>query len=382
MPNTVVISTTANDVHASFLEEALPHAGWQCYRWINSDLPIAQVATIELMCTVETLMTLSAQGQESTTINPSKVVFLNRRRVEYQKLNNEIHDKDKPIAERELQRFSDNLIHLLGTSEWPVNDVGCARRAENKAYQLQVAKTCGLLIPKTCITSATDKAVEFIRSCGTVGCLAKPFRGAMWKNGEDIFVSYSALVTVEDVRNSMSLRFSPTIFQEYIPKLFEVRINAFDRTFIGARINSQKDARTEVDWRTVSPRYLDIEEIEIPEPIVKRCGEMMRRLGLVFGCFDFIVDRSMNWIFIEINQMGQFLWIEQANRDIPLLDMFVQLLTRRGQVVRAPQFGIRFENLAAAAYERLRAEKSNRVPLRAVGFVQEDAPAFNEETNG
>lgn len=57
------------------------------------------------------------------------------------------------------------------------------------------------------------------------------------------------------------------------------------------------------------------------------CRALMKRLGLVFGCFDFIVTPAGEYVFLEINQMGQFLWIEEANPDFPLLQMFCDFIT-------------------------------------------------------
>jgi hypothetical protein len=52
---------------------------------------------------------------------------------------------------------------------------------------------------------------------------------------------------------------------------------------------------------------------------------LMRDLGLVFGCLDFIVTPSDECVFLEVNDMGQFLFVE-AFTNIPLLDAFSELL--------------------------------------------------------
>ena len=36
----------------------------------------------------------------------------------------------------------------------------------------------------------------------------------------------------------------------------------------------------------------------------------MRDLEIYYGALDFIVDIDGNWVFLEVNSMGQFLWIE------------------------------------------------------------------------
>ena len=78
---------------------------------------------------------------------------------------------------------------------------------------------------------------------------------------------------------------------------------------------------------SVSPRDLAVEPLKLPAIVEDRCLALLAKLGLQFGCIDMIVSPAGDWIFLEINQMGQFLWIEEANQDIHLLENFVQLLT-------------------------------------------------------
>ena len=52
----------------------------------------------------------------------------------------------------------------------------------------------------------------------------------------------------------------------------------------------------------------------------------MHDLGLAFGCLDFIVTPDGKYVFLEVNQMGQFLWVEVANPDLLVLDAFCHLL--------------------------------------------------------
>lgn len=60
---------------------------------------------------------------------------------------------------------------------------------------------------------------------------------------------------------------------------------------------------------------------------------MMNELGIVFGCFDFIVTDDNQYVFLEVNEMGQFLWIEELLPELKMLDSFCNLLlsTRSSQ---------------------------------------------------
>ena len=48
-------------------------------------------------------------------------------------------------------------------------------------------------------------------------------------------------------------------------------------------------------------------------------------MGLVFGCFDLVVTPEDEYVFLEVNQMGQFLFVERFC-GLPLLDAFSEFL--------------------------------------------------------
>ena len=49
-------------------------------------------------------------------------------------------------------------------------------------------------------------------------------------------------------------------------------------------------------------------------------------MSLEFGCIDLIYSKSGHFIFLEINEAGQFLWKELADSKISLLDTFCRFL--------------------------------------------------------
>ena len=52
----------------------------------------------------------------------------------------------------------------------------------------------------------------------------------------------------------------------------------------------------------------------------------MRCMGLVFGALDLIVTPDEEYLFLEINEQGQFLWIEDYNPEFKMLDIFLHFL--------------------------------------------------------
>jgi glutathione synthase/RimK-type ligase-like ATP-grasp enzyme len=81
-------------------------------------------------------------------------------------------------------------------------------------------------------------------------------------------------------------------------------------------IDSQKDNETQIDWRRgeIPLKHLII---ELPNNILSQCVSLLKILNLRFGAIDFILDKSGNFIFLEINPNGQWAWIEkQTEYDI------------------------------------------------------------------
>ncbi|MBA3537169.1 MAG: hypothetical protein H0T84_11265 [Tatlockia sp.] len=50
----------------------------------------------------------------------------------------------------------------------------------------------------------------------------------------------------------------------------------------------------------------------------------MKEIGVVFGCFDFIVTPDDEIIFLELNEQGQFLWVEEILPELCYMDMFAE----------------------------------------------------------
>jgi hypothetical protein len=68
-----------------------------------------------------------------------------------------------------------------------------------------------------------------------------------------------------------------------------------------------------------------MEPYQLPGHLAEQCSSLLKKLGLVFGCFDFIVTPTGDYIFLEVNEMGQFLFVEDYS-GLPLLDAFTEFL--------------------------------------------------------
>ena len=101
-----------------------------------------------------------------------------------------------------------------------------------------------------------------------------------------------------------------------------------------------------------------MEPFDLPAAIAQSCHTLMEELGIVFGCFDFIVTPEGDYIFLEINEMGAFLWIEQHLPDLGLLDAFCEFLIqgRTDFEWRASPSNVRWGDVIDEAERQLQVE--------------------------
>lgn len=285
--------------------------------------------------------------------NPSNYVLWNRRRGHIT-IPLGIHPEDEKIALEQCNRFLDSLCLILNLNAiMTVNDYTTFHVAERaKILQLIVAKRNGLMVPKTLVTNVPDNIRNFV-CAGSNRIIHKPLSPSIWE--DDDHPSHWAtteFVRDSDLPESYILRAAPGIFQHAIRKAFEVRAHVIGRTVISARLDIPDKNSTNIDWRT-DQKEIKIRPYKLPETISKKLIKTLGDLGLIFGCADFIVDDAGEHIFLEVNQMGQFLWVEEKCPQIKLLDTFCRfLLSGKQNFEASPQTEeITLEMVAAEAAE-------------------------------
>ncbi|UKP01146.1 MvdC family ATP-grasp ribosomal peptide maturase [Nostoc sp. UHCC 0870] len=196
--------------------------------------------------------------------------------------------------------------------------------AENKLYQLRVAREVGLLIPKTLVTNDAQAARDFFGQVDEK-MITKMLRPLSYGMEGSNFFMYTSVVKAADLEDAESLRYCPMVFQEQIPKLKELRAIYVDgKLFVGA-LDASIYADSTQDWRRNTPRDCTWKIYELPEEIIHRLREFMERLELKFGAFDFIVTPDGEHIFLEVNPNGEWGMLER-DLDYPIADAIAETL--------------------------------------------------------
>lgn len=189
------------------------------------------------------------------------------------------------------------------------------RISSSKMLQLKLAHDIGFSIPDTvyankkdsfsCLSFHKDLLVKSINSDG------------IWNDEEDLeYVFYSQKCKALDLSYAPDEAFSQTVsfIQNYIEKRYELRITVVGAKVFATKIDSQilKDHNGKVDWRQGYDNGLHLEEYVLPTTIAHKCVSFLQKMGLIFGCFDFIVTSQNQYVFLECNPNGQWLWVEIA----------------------------------------------------------------------
>jgi glutathione synthase/RimK-type ligase-like ATP-grasp enzyme len=191
-----------------------------------------------------------------------------------------------------------------------VND----RIAASKMLQMKIAREVGFSTPCTCFSNRKDDIVNFASGFESV-VLKSIENDSVWNENDGLeYVFYAKKVKSSDILYVPDEAFSQTVsfVQNYIEKNFELRITVVGNKIFASKINSQDlDVdQGKIDWRQGYEHGLKFEQFTLPEIISEKCVNYLKRMGLNFGCFDFIVNPDNEYIFLECNPNGQWLWIE------------------------------------------------------------------------
>lgn len=318
MSPTILILTEPGDAHAQAVAAALRLKGAEPILWFTTDFPMLSGESIIFEGGIPIVKT---HGPELEFPCDAQVVW--HRRPAYV-LNQELlHPADRDFADLQCRVFRRSFYNLLFPSSFWVNPHEAARQAGRKPVQHAAALAVGLEMPDTLYSNDPCMIREFIRRHGGQ-IVYKPLRGRVWRDEETYWMPYTSLIREEDLIQDEILRCTPGIFQELVAKSYELRLTVIGHRIFGAKVLSQATQTGRLDWRKA---YSELEMVpaEVPPEIQARCRGLLSRLGLVFGCFDFIVTPDGHHIFLEVNEMGQFLFVE-AYTGMPLLDAFCEFL--------------------------------------------------------
>lgn len=120
------------------------------------------------------------------------------------------------------------------------------------------------------------------------------------------YYTYTELQQKSDFINK-EVPIFPSLLMNLIDKKFEIRTFYIEGHFYSMAIFSQSNKQTEVDFRKYSESKPNRNEpFKLPKEIEEKLDNLFREIGLNTGSVDFIVDENDNYVFLEINPVGQY----------------------------------------------------------------------------
>lgn len=262
--------------------------------------------------------------------NDYETVWWRRPRMPYLP-KDRIHTQDYKFVLRENILFYEALTYNMAPHAWWINAKEAANKANSKLLQLKIASQCGMSIPLTLCSNDPKDIRYFLLKYEAEGVIYKPLCPGFWFEDNQTKIAYTSQITFLELPHNQLLQLTPGIYQKKITKKYELRITCFGNHIVAAKLNSQEHESGLLDWRAIPQGQLKVEPYDLPLEIKQKIIEFMRKFGIVFGCFDFIVTPDGEYVFLEVNEQGQFLWIEDYNPQFKMLDIFINFLLNKSE---------------------------------------------------
>ena len=313
----IIILAHENDNHAAPVKWAAKQAGYEVACW--SGLAWTPEGQASILFNQSTHLSLGINH-----IEPGDVIWL--RRLQQPEHNPAVSEPDRKFAETEYQWFSGSLAYLIETLPVRcINRYSASRFINNKAVQLRLAANCGMNVPATLMSNTPAEVKAFLRQDhGSTNC--KPFFPHIWKNDEGgIAVTETFELTPDMLPSDEALTYAPAIYQQKVVKCDDIRMVLMGNAIYSYSVHTLAGS---LDWRyETSIGQVLIEQVKTPPEIENAVLEFARRAGICFGSLDFAVDEQGCWWFLEINEQGQFLWLDLFNPSVNLQQKFLAFLT-------------------------------------------------------
>jgi len=313
----IIILAHQEDNHTASIQWALKKAGYPVECWAGLSWREEQQAS--LLLDQRSNMILGRHAVE-----PGDAVWV--RQPGEPAPNPKAAEADRKFAASEYRRFYDSIAYMLETLPvWCINRFSASRIVKNKAVQLHLARTCGLKVPKTLMSNSPRAVKEFIdHNPGQTIC--KAFTPHLWQSEEGgVAVNGTFELNRELLPDDEVFTLAPGIYQHMVVKRFDVRT-----VLMGDKVYSYavRTANKVLDWRRdAGIGNIAVELIATPRDIERGILAFAKKTGICFGSLDFAADADGQWWFLEINEQGQFLWLDGFNREARLQEKFCAFIT-------------------------------------------------------
>lgn len=357
----VLIDTEIDDLQGLLMAIALRERGHEVVRSFGNDFPLRSSMEFHF----------GNEGSQAHLHYPGGEVDLERVDVVWSRdrpQTGALADACPHTAGVEYRIAHDTCSLLTGRAFW-ANPLRASRMAALRSMQLRMAPAAGLRIPDTLVSNRPSSIRDFVARHARVIC--KPLDGrltpdrlsaAPWGNRV-------SLVRSEDLPHDELLRASMGVYQAQVVRQYEVKAQFFGDTCFAVRMDTHGFGIGGRDHHSRDRRGSSVAAaVELPAQVHQACRNLMDGLGLVCCAFDFVVTPDGEWVFIELNDSSQFMFLEMSCPELNVLDACCAFIESRDPdfVYRRPSLPSRL----AQVYDPARREVIQREPRQIDAGVE------------
>lgn len=209
---------------------------------------------------------------------------------------------EEQLKRSQWSAFIRNFI-VFDRAIW-MNHPVATYQAENKIYQLKVAKKCGLMIPETYVGNSLPQNI----SSNNMYIVKSLDTALFYDDGQEMF-TYSTMVSGRELL-AAEIKLAPVIIQECLIQKIDLRVTVVGNRIFAVTITKQGVA-LDGDWRKSNKDNLNYTSIELPQIIKKQIMALMQHLNLTFGGVDLALVGN-TYYFIEVNPTGEWGWLASS----------------------------------------------------------------------
>ena len=175
----------------------------------------------------------------------------------------------------------------------------------NKLAQLEIAMKFGVKIPQTIVTNNKADLLNFYKKNKKI--IIKPIQNSLYNsfNGKT-FSTYTEVLKKSSI-NGLNSIFKPCLVQCNVEKKYEIRSFFISGKFYSMAIFSQSSHQTSIDFRKYNLKKPNrIVPYKLPKSLEIKLRLFMKYFQLNTGSFDLIYTSQGEYVFLELNPVGQF----------------------------------------------------------------------------
>jgi hypothetical protein len=219
------------------------------------------------------------------------------------KKNLKFHDQVQYECDNEIKHLIDFLMRSLNDKKWFPNINSL--RLKNKLDFVLLAESLNLSVPKSIVVNNKKDLINFYNNISNI--IIKPINFiGYYQMDEYTYSSYTNGLNDEIFVNIPDF-FYPTLIQEKIEAEYEIRSFFLDNQLYSTAIITNNDDRhvdIKLNYKKDSTKWIPY---NLPNEYQEKLKLLMMKSGLSTGSIDTIKDKAGNYVFLEVNPVGQYI---------------------------------------------------------------------------